>query len=72
MGMMINFLCYDEPQKNQFLRPFFMRRKVVKTCALRYIQIHKDKMADTSAHNKQVKNFMGAAELMLSVEDRKL
>lgn len=37
----------------------------VKMMLLRYVEIHKDKMADTSAHYKQMENFMGAKIGML-------
>lgn len=36
------------------------------------IQIHKDKMADASAHDKQMENFMGPEEFVLSVKNGKL
>lgn len=38
----------------------------------RHIDIHKDKMADAAAHDKQMENFMGAEILMSGVEDGKL
>lgn len=40
--------------------------------ALSDIKVHKYEMTDASAHDKQVKNFMGAEEFMLSIENRKL
>lgn len=36
---------------------------------LRHIQIHKDKMADTSAHNEQMKDFMRTEVLMSAVKN---
>ena len=37
-----------------------------------YIQIHKDKVADASAHDEQMENFMGAKEFMLPIENGEL
>ena len=34
--------------------------------------IHNDKVTDTSAHDKQMKDFVGAKILMLCIKDRKL
>lgn len=39
---------------------------------LGYIQVHKDEMADASAHYKQVKDLMGAEILMPGIENRQL
>ena len=39
---------------------------------LDHIQIHKDEMADTPAHHKQMEDFVGAEMPVLCVEDRQL
>ena len=39
---------------------------------LDHVSIHKDKVADASAHDKQMEHFVGAEGFMLRVEDRKL
>ncbi len=35
-----------------------------------YIQIHKDKVADASAHDKQMEDFMGAEVFMPGIKKR--
>lgn len=37
-----------------------------------YIQVHKDKVADASTHDKEVEHLMGAEGLVLCIEDGKL
>ena len=40
--------------------------------ALSHIQIHKYKVTDASAHDKQMKDFMGTEVLMPVIENRQL
>ena len=40
--------------------------------ALCHIQIHKDKMAGASAHDKEVEDLVGAEAFMLGVKNRQL
>ena len=40
--------------------------------SLNHIKIHKNKVADTSGHNEQMKYFMGTEILVFSVENREL
>ena len=35
----------------------------------RYICIHKDKVADTTSHDEQMEDFMGAEIFVMGVED---
>ena len=42
------------------------------SCFSRHIRIHKDKMADAAAHDKQVEDFMGAKILMVGVKEGEL
>lgn len=37
-----------------------------------HIQVHKDKMADASTHDKEMEYLMGAEGLVLCIEDGKL
>ena len=39
---------------------------------LRYIMVHKDKVAETPAHDKKMEDLMGSKILMLCIEQRKL
>lgn len=49
-----------------------MRGYAFVTCHLRYVQVHKNEMTDTSAHDKQMEYLMGSESRMLCVENRKL
>lgn len=49
---------------------FFPIKSLPEVLVLCHIQIHKDKVADTAAHNEQMENFMGT-EIPVSVIEKR-